>query len=315
MGSEACFPTKEQLDEQILRSPWAEYPLPPLHKACRDGDVQSLLYLVIQGDRLEVFRSVNEQDQFLMWTPAHWAAYFGQLECLMRLVSCGFSLDVVDGRLKQTTAHLAAFSGNALVLDWVLQAGATADKQDSLGETAVHKAVRGGSPECLNILQNYGAAMNSVNCNLQTPMDIAHLLKMEECLHFLKSLNGFICRPAKRPRDGDSMDEQAKRPRNESHNISVNVSVSSLITNGPMPDAGHQQKLLEMMEANGQYPVVDHSMAACMNTDMQHANHVQHNSVINGDIHMDHSSHHEPKTDTMSNQMPQRCLMLCSHFQ
>lgn len=79
MGSEACFPTKEQLDEQILRSPWAEYPLPPLHKACRDGDVQSLLYLVIQGDRLAVFRSVNEQDQFLMWTPAHWAAYFGQV--------------------------------------------------------------------------------------------------------------------------------------------------------------------------------------------------------------------------------------------
>lgn len=79
MGSEGCFPTNEDLDQQILRSPWADYPLPPLHKACRDGDVQSLLYLVIQGDRLGVFRSVNEQDQFLMWTPAHWAAYFGQV--------------------------------------------------------------------------------------------------------------------------------------------------------------------------------------------------------------------------------------------
>jgi hypothetical protein len=49
----------------------------------------------------------------------------------MRLVSCGISLDVMDGRLKQTTVHLAAFSGNALVLDWVLQAGASIDKQVS----------------------------------------------------------------------------------------------------------------------------------------------------------------------------------------
>lgn len=68
------------------------------------------------------------------------------------------------------------------------------------------------------------------------------------------------------------------------------------------------------MEANGQYPAVDHTMTSCMNTtDMQHASHVQHNSAMNGDIHMDHS-HHEIKTDTFT-QLPQRCLMLYSHFQ
>lgn len=47
----------------------------------------------------------------------------------MRLVKCGLNLDIGDGRLKQTCVHLAAFSGNALVLDWVLQNGATADKK------------------------------------------------------------------------------------------------------------------------------------------------------------------------------------------
>lgn len=47
----------------------------------------------------------------------------------MRLVKCGLNLDVADGRLKQTAVHLAAFSGNALVLDWVLSTGATADKK------------------------------------------------------------------------------------------------------------------------------------------------------------------------------------------
>ena len=71
--------TKNHLNAHILRSPWSEYPLPPLHRACRDGDMQSLIYLVTQGDRLEVFRSINEQDRFLLWTPAHWASYFGKV--------------------------------------------------------------------------------------------------------------------------------------------------------------------------------------------------------------------------------------------
>jgi len=47
----------------------------------------------------------------------------------MRLVKCGLNLDIVDGRLKQTSAHLAAFSGNAIVLDWILLNGASPDKK------------------------------------------------------------------------------------------------------------------------------------------------------------------------------------------
>lgn len=79
MGAECGFQTKQQLNECILRCPWSEYPLPPVHRACRDGDLLSLIYLTVQGDRLAVFRSINAQDQFLMWTPAHWAAYFGKV--------------------------------------------------------------------------------------------------------------------------------------------------------------------------------------------------------------------------------------------
>ena len=79
MGAECGFQTKQQLNECILRCPWSEYPLPPVHRACRDGDILSLTYLTIQGDRLAVFHSINAQDQFLMWTPIHWAAYFGKV--------------------------------------------------------------------------------------------------------------------------------------------------------------------------------------------------------------------------------------------
>jgi len=79
MGAECGFQTKQQLNECILRCPWSEFPLPPVHRACRDGDLLSLTYLTVQGDKLAVFRSINAQDQFLMWTPAHWAAYFGKV--------------------------------------------------------------------------------------------------------------------------------------------------------------------------------------------------------------------------------------------
>jgi len=79
MGAECGFQTKQQLNECILRCPFTEFPLPPVHRACRDGDFLSLTYLTVQGDRRAVFRSINAQDQFLMWTPAHWAAYFGKV--------------------------------------------------------------------------------------------------------------------------------------------------------------------------------------------------------------------------------------------
>ena len=79
MGAEYGFETKQQLNECILHFPWSEYPLPPLHRASRDGDILSLTYLTVQGDKLDVLRSINEPDQFLMWTPVHWAAYFGKV--------------------------------------------------------------------------------------------------------------------------------------------------------------------------------------------------------------------------------------------
>ena len=79
MGAESGFQTKQQLNDCIMRFAWSEHPLHPIHRACRDGDTLSLAYLTIQGDKLEVFRCINEKDHFLMWTPAHWAAYFGKV--------------------------------------------------------------------------------------------------------------------------------------------------------------------------------------------------------------------------------------------
>lgn len=54
----------------------------------------------------------------------HWAAHFGQLECVMRLVQVGCGVNAVTSRFAQTPTHIAAFGGHPDCLLWLLQTGA-----------------------------------------------------------------------------------------------------------------------------------------------------------------------------------------------
>jgi len=237
MGAECGFQTKQQLNDCILRFAWSEYPLPPVHRACRDGDTLSLTYLTVQGDRLEVFRSINEKDHFLLWTPAHWAAYFGKLDCLRCLVNCGLNIDVCEGRFEQSPAHLAALSGYVNVLHWLLQNGAFANKMDSLGETPVHKAVRGGNVQCLRLLQSFGTPLSTFNMYRQTPCDLASLLGYGQCAEYLRSHSCATVsnqRKCKRLLDDGEYTEQPKKPRNDVGQIidPVTVTHDFYVSNG-----------------------------------------------------------------------------------
>ena len=46
----------------------------PVHRACRDGDIDCLVSLLSAGDV-----DFYEEDHFYGWTPAHWASYFGKV--------------------------------------------------------------------------------------------------------------------------------------------------------------------------------------------------------------------------------------------
>ena len=61
--------------EEILKSQF------PLHRACRDGDVEELSRLLIVAQN-----GIYEEDSFYGWTPAHWAAYFGKVPTLSSLI-------------------------------------------------------------------------------------------------------------------------------------------------------------------------------------------------------------------------------------
>lgn len=46
----------------------------PIHRACRDGDIEQLSSLLSAGEV-----DLYEEDDFYGWSPIHWAAYFGKV--------------------------------------------------------------------------------------------------------------------------------------------------------------------------------------------------------------------------------------------
>lgn len=129
-GVEAGFSSEELLSLRF-----------PLHRACRDGDLAALCSLLQQTPHAHL----AAEDSFYGWTPVHWAAHFGKLECLIQLVRAGATLNISTTRYAQTPAHIAAFGGHPQCLVWLIQAGANINKPDCEGETPIHKAARSGA--------------------------------------------------------------------------------------------------------------------------------------------------------------------------
>ncbi|CAB1328949.1 unnamed protein product, partial [Coregonus sp. 'balchen'] len=108
VGIESGFSSEEVLNVRF-----------PLHRACRDGDIGALCSL-LQCTSNPADLAV--EDSFYGWTPIHWAAHFGKLECVTRLVQVGCGVN-----------------------------------SDYVGETPIHKAARADSLDCVNALLIQGA--------------------------------------------------------------------------------------------------------------------------------------------------------------
>ncbi|XP_074155647.1 ankyrin repeat domain-containing protein 10 [Sminthopsis crassicaudata] len=156
----------------------------PLHRACRDGDLAALCALLQHTPRAHL----AAEDSFYGWTPVHWAAHFGKLECLIQLVRAGATPNVCTTRFAQTPAHIAAFGGHPECLIWLIQAGANINKQDCEGETPIHKAARSGSMDSISALVANGAQIDLRNASGLTAADIAQTQGFQECAQFLLNL-------------------------------------------------------------------------------------------------------------------------------
>uniref|UniRef100_W5MRQ5 Ankyrin repeat domain 10b n=1 Tax=Lepisosteus oculatus TaxID=7918 RepID=W5MRQ5_LEPOC len=184
VGFESGFSSEEVLNIRF-----------PLHRACRDGDIGALCSLL---QRTANRADLVAEDSFYGWTPIHWAAHFGKLECVMQLVGVGSGVNATTTRFAQTPAHIAAFGGHPECLLWLLQAGADINRQDYVGETPIHKAARSGSMECINALLLQGAKADLRNASGLTAADLAHAQGFQQCAELLSNvqnqlnqLNGF----------------------------------------------------------------------------------------------------------------------------
>ncbi|XP_056145224.1 ankyrin repeat domain-containing protein 10b isoform X2 [Lampris incognitus] len=173
VGNESGFSSEEVLSVRF-----------PLHRACRDGDVEVLCAL-LRG--ITHPADLTVEDTFYGWTPIHWAAHFGKLECVMRLVQVGCSVNAVTSRFAQTPTHIAAFGGHPKCLLWLLQVGADINRQDYVGEAPIHKAARAGSLECINALLIQGAKADMRNASGLTAADLAHAQGFRECAEVLSN--------------------------------------------------------------------------------------------------------------------------------
>ncbi|XP_069734630.1 ankyrin repeat domain-containing protein 10 isoform X2 [Phaenicophaeus curvirostris] len=172
-GAEAGFSSEELLTLRF-----------PLHRACRDGDLPALCALLQSSPRSDLVA----EDSFYGWTPIHWAAHFGKLECLMQLVKAGASVNASTTRFAQTPAHIAAFGGHPRCLNWLIQMGANVNKQDYVGETPIHKAARCGSMDSIYVLLPCGAQIDLRNASGLTAADLAQTQGFQECAQFLMNL-------------------------------------------------------------------------------------------------------------------------------
>ncbi|XP_036115352.1 ankyrin repeat domain-containing protein 42 isoform X2 [Molossus molossus] len=182
-----------------------------IHDAVRAGDVKQLSEIVERGI------SINEVDLLHKFTPLHWAAHSGSLECLhwllwhgaditqattrgwtaahiaairgqdacmQALIINGANLTVQDDR-GCTPLHLAATHGHSFTLQIMLRSGVDPSITDVREWKPVHYAAFHGRLGCLQLLVKWGCGIEDVDYNGNLPV---HLAAMEGHLHCFKFL-------------------------------------------------------------------------------------------------------------------------------
>ncbi|XP_005379857.1 PREDICTED: ankyrin repeat domain-containing protein 42 isoform X2 [Chinchilla lanigera] len=120
-----------------------------IHDAVRAGDIKQLSEIVESG------ANINEVDILHKFTPLHWAAHSGSLECLHWLLWHGADITQVTTR-GWTAAHIAAIRGQDACMQALIVNGANLAAQDHRGCTPLHLAATHGHSFTLQIMLRSG---------------------------------------------------------------------------------------------------------------------------------------------------------------
>uniref|UniRef100_A0A670ZNS8 Uncharacterized protein n=2 Tax=Pseudonaja textilis TaxID=8673 RepID=A0A670ZNS8_PSETE len=120
-----------------------------IHEAVKTGNIKQLDEIVTFGV------SVNEVDPVYKFTPLHWAAHSGSLECLHWLLWHGADQTAVTVR-GWTAAHLAAIRGQDACMQALHLNAVNLGLPDDLGCTPAHLAATHGHSFTLQTILRSG---------------------------------------------------------------------------------------------------------------------------------------------------------------
>ncbi|XP_049636005.1 ankyrin repeat domain-containing protein 42 [Suncus etruscus] len=149
----------------------------PLHWAAHSGSLECLHWLLWHGADITQVTTRG-------WTAAHIAAIRGQDACIQALIVNGANLSAQDDR-GCTPLHLAATHGHSFTLQVILRSGADPSLTDRRDWKPVHYAAFHGRLGCLQLLVKWGCGIEDVDYNGNLPV---HLAAMEGHLHCFKFL-------------------------------------------------------------------------------------------------------------------------------
>ncbi len=129
-----------------------------LHGAARSGNAEIVGMLIQKG--ADVRAKTDEGE-----TPIVMAADAGNADAVKALLVAGADVNDLYKRFGYTTLHLAAIKGYEDVAEHLLNYGASWDKRDEAGRTAVELAARYGHDNVVSLLAGRGASRRGSNVN------------------------------------------------------------------------------------------------------------------------------------------------------
>lgn len=93
-------------------------------------------------------------------TALHWAAWTGNADILQRILQCGAAIDAKD-KAGRSALHFAAQNGSVRCVRHLVDSGANPNVSDNWGETPLHLAGSDGRNENVRLLLEAGADVNA----------------------------------------------------------------------------------------------------------------------------------------------------------
>lgn len=122
-------------------------------------------------------------------TPLYYAASFGLLEMVRKLIRAGVALNAPGSRYGGTALHAAVIRYHTRVMKLLLEAGADPNQADFNGATPLHTTAAHGKSDLMRILLEYGASTEATDEDGETPYDWAVSAGETESQNILQGLS------------------------------------------------------------------------------------------------------------------------------